>query len=379
METYYSITFAIVALIFIGETVGFVCSSVLCDMLHRRLGRAKAIMLCDLAGICGSLMLACSPPYPVVVLGFFTSGFGYAIGLALNNVFASNLTSATTALGLLHGCYGIGGVISPLIGTAMVSHGINWSRFYLLLLGLRFISLLANSWANHHHHTTNPNNQIIVVENGESRTPSTFQNLHHALTHRATLIGALLIFAYQGAEVTLSAWTTSFLLAHRTSSRTLAGYAPAGFWAGVALGRFALTPLAPRWLGGPRRAVVALGAACIALELLAWLVPSAAGSAAALGLLGLVLGPVYPVAQAELVKLVPGRVQVAAVSFVSGAGYAGGAVAPFATGLLAQAAGTRVVHPVALGGLVVMMGCWAMLPQAKAEGSVDVEVGEQRE
>jgi fucose permease len=52
-----------------------------------------------------------------------------------------------------------------------------------------------------------------------------------------------------------------------------------------------------------------------------------------------------------------------AISFISSAGSSGGAVAPFTTGLLAQAVGTFVLHPICIGLFIVMMLCWFGLPK----------------
>lgn len=50
-----------------------------------------------------------------------------ALSLALNNVFCANLPNSTTALGCFAGAYGVGGVISPLIATAMTSKGARYA------------------------------------------------------------------------------------------------------------------------------------------------------------------------------------------------------------------------------------------------------------
>jgi fucose permease len=56
---------------------------------------------------------------------------------------------------------------------------------------------------------------------------------------------------------------------------------------------------------------------------------------------------------------------VIAISFVSSAGSSGGAVVPFLTGLISQASGTWVLHPICIGFFVVMLGCWAALPRLR--------------
>ena len=71
----------------------------------------------------GYIMIVCTPPFPIVVLSFFFLGLGMAMNLAMGNVFAANLQNGTQMLGFMHGSYGLGGTISPLMATAMVTSG----------------------------------------------------------------------------------------------------------------------------------------------------------------------------------------------------------------------------------------------------------------
>jgi len=107
-----------------------------------------------------------------------------------------------------------------------------------------------------------------------------------------------------------------------------------------------------------------LGIGAIAFQLLVWFVPNTVGDAVAVSLLGLLLGPVYPCASTILTRLLPLDIQMTAYSFISSAGSSGGAVAPFLTGLLAQAVeNTSVLHPICIGLFVVMLLCWVGLPK----------------
>ena len=83
----------------------------------------------------------------------------------------------------------------------------------------------------------------------------------------------------------------------------------------------------------------------------------------AVSILGLLLGPVYPCAQTIFTRLLPARVQVFAIGFISSAGSSGGAVVPFLTGLTAQAVGTWVLHPICIAFCIVMLVWWAGLPK----------------
>ncbi|OCK83446.1 MFS general substrate transporter [Lepidopterella palustris CBS 459.81] len=363
MEKHYRIGYAIVALIFVGNAVGFILAALLTTIILGRLGRAKSLMLGELLVIAGYVTLATTPPFPVVVIAFFLLGSGMAIGLALNNVFCCNLHPSTVILGAAHGSYGIG-------ATAMVSKGGIWSRFYLIPLGLRCFNLAFAGSAFWSYEEEGPTQLLTVLERAASRRdaieagePTKTQLMKQALKNKTTLIGALFIFAYQGAEVSVSGWVISFLISYRNGDPAHVGYVSAGFWGGITLGRFVLTHAAPRI--GEKPFTVGLIAGSMAFQLLVWLVPNVIGDAVAVSILGLLLGPVYPCSQTIFSKLLPRNMQTTAIGFIASAGSSGGAVAPFTTGLLAQAVGTWVLHPVCIGLFVLMLVCWFVLPRVQ--------------
>lgn len=191
-----------------------------------------------------------------------------------------------------------------------------------------------------------------------------------ALFSRVVLLGALFIFAYQGAEVSISGWVVSFLEEARGGAPGRVGYVTAGFWAGITVGRLgiALVLLLPscwRTRGqhhGERLFVYAAVAGAAALELLVWLVPSVAGDAVAVAGVGLLLGPVYPCAAAVFMRAMSRGERLRGMGVISAFGASGGAVAPFSTGLLSQASGTFVMHPIAIGLCGAMAVCWYGLP-----------------
>lgn len=101
---------------------------------------------------------------------------------------------------------------------------------------------------------------------------------------------------------------------------------------------------------------------CQSLDCLSLLINTATVS---LSILGLVLGPIYPCAQTIFSRLLPRSIQVQGVSFISSAGSSGGAVVPLITGLVAQAAGTYVLHPVCIVAFAIMIAGWASLPKVE--------------
>ena len=363
MEKDYSIGYAIVSLIFVTNAVGFISAAPLTHLLQASLGRARMLILAQISMMAGFIMLVIPHrPFPVVVLAYFFIGLGEALNLAPNNTFCANLADATTTLGAFHGSYGIGGTIGPLIATALVSHGSHWSTFYFLSLSLAALNLAFAYLTFRTYELDNPTpTRLTRTASGRRNSDSKSRLLKQALRNKVTILGALFIFAYQGAEVSISGWVISFLISYRHSSPAQVGYVTAGFWGGITLGRFLLSH--PAHKIGEKIAVVGLIAGATAFQLLVWLVPNVIGEAVAVSIVGLLLGPIYPCATAVYSRLLEKKLQMSALAFVSALGSSGGAVAPFFTGLLAQEVGTWVLHPICIGLFAGMVGCWVALPR----------------
>ena len=167
----------------------------------------------------GYTIITCHPPFPAVVVAFFLLGFDIALSIALNNAFCTNIPYSTIALGCFTGAYGIGGVISPLKATAMASRGILWSHFYAISLGISLVNLGLSAWAFFQFKETRNINSRQIGADGTA-SPSTHNDepmsrahiLRTAIQSRTTLFGSLFIFAYQGAELSVSGWVVSLLI-----------------------------------------------------------------------------------------------------------------------------------------------------------------------
>ena len=130
---------------------------------------------------------------------------------------------------------------------------------------------------------------------------------------------------------------------------------------------------------GEKKLVFVLCVGTIVFQLLVWFIPNIIGEsgndhyairrrmanlyAVAVAIVGLLIGPMYPCAQTVFTRLLPGNLQVFAIGFISSMGSSGGAVVPFLTGLIAQAAGTFVLHPIVIAFVGVMIVGWAALPR----------------
>ncbi|KAL2011571.1 hypothetical protein VTN00DRAFT_4289 [Thermoascus crustaceus] len=370
IEKEYNIGYAIVSLIFVTNAVGFILAAPCTHALETRFGRCKTYIFSMSLLVAGYIMIICKPPFPVVVASFFLLGFGMAVNTALNNVFCANLANSTAALGGLHGGYGIGGTIGPLIATALASHGVRWSFYYIITLGMALCNLVFSVFAFKGYEKDLPTQLLTALQRTASRQSYEDEKakkkknpLIEAAKNKVTMIGAVFIFAYQGAEVSTSGWIVSFLISYRNGDPSEVGYVSAGFWAGITIGRFVLSH--PCHKIGKKLAVVLLIAGAVAFQLMTWLIPNVIGEAVTVSIVGLLLGPVYPCAAAVFSKLLPRDIQTSSLSFISAMGSSGGAVSPFFTGLLAQHVGTVVLHPICLGLYGVMVVSWVCLPRIR--------------
>ena len=168
---------------------------------------------------CGYIPIVFTAPFPVMIISFFFLGLGMAINLAMGNVFCANLHNSTKMLGAMHGSYGLGGTIGPLIATTMVTTGgLVFSRYYLLPLCITLFNLCFAGWSFWHYEAESSQSLLAVVEQIVSRTQNQggatpqqhshikeqIENMAKAFKSKTVILGALFIFAYQGAEVSIS-------------------------------------------------------------------------------------------------------------------------------------------------------------------------------
>lgn len=331
-------------------------------MLRVKLGSAKILALGWTLMTLAFIPMAVGAPFVVVAISFSLIGFGTAINVAMGNTFTGGLQNGTLMLGLFHGSYGIGGTTGPLIATALVTAAKTvWSRYYLITLGTGVITVALSLWS-----FWNYDRELQSAARGhqgkkpDSRVSALLGSMIASLRTRVVLLGAIFIFAYQGAEVSISGWVISFLIEARGGDPASVGYVSAGFWGGITVGRFLLSGPAQRI--GEKIFAYGLIVGAIAFQVLVWWVPNIIGQAVAVAIVGLLLGPVYPCAATVFMRAMSPRDVLSGMGAISACGSLGGAVAPFLTGLLAEKFGTFVLHPIAIALFVVMLLCWYTTP-----------------
>ncbi|POR34800.1 Bypass of stop codon protein 6 [Tolypocladium paradoxum] len=360
LETYYDLTYTVVSLVFLSPFIGYVSSAILNNYLHHKLGQRGVAAISGASHMVAYAVIAAHPPYVVLVFAFILAGFGNGVADAAWNAWVGNLANSSELLGFLHSFYGVGGVVSPLIATTLVTKAnMQWYSFYYIMIGLAGLELIGLTWA--FWNSTGEVYRRIYKDNEVERETGLFDALVHLPAARVSWVAALFLLCYVGVEVALGGWIVTFMLRERHGEAFASGMSAVGFWLGITVGRAVLGFVTPR-MGVKLSTAVYIGAA-MALELIFWLVPQFYVSAIAVSFQGFFLGPLFPNAVLVASELLPRHQHVVVIGFAAAFGGCGAAVLPFLTGILAQSSGVTVLQPIVLSLLGMMLVIWPCFPR----------------
>jgi fucose permease len=338
--------------------VGNLSTSVKTGALLRRFGVGKLLVFAGLIAAAGAASIAFAPLWFMVLIG--SALLGAAAGLldtGLNTVVA--LSGRLRLLNLLHGAYGVGSALGPLVITVAIL----WTSFrpaYVLLIGLEL--LLAYGWWRTGSHwlpkATDPDDDAVDVVDAVD-VPGPAVELDRPHIKLLIALGVLVFFFYTGLEVTGGVWAASFFRGPLGLSAAAAGPAVFVYWGSLTLARFAIA--IPKQLPNPATLVRVGCAGGLFAALLIWWAPSVPVVIIAFAVMGATLAPVFP----SLVTLTPVRIgseraqhaigwQIAAAN-VGAAGISG------VVGIILSHAGLKALGPALLVIAVALVLCNAVL------------------
>ena len=130
---------------------------------------------------------------------------------------------------------GLGGTLSPLIATTMITTGkLEWYYFYYIMIGIALTELciaVTVFWKENGQKFRDDHPRTSGKEGGRTK---------EALSNRVVWICAVFLLVYVGIEVAIGGWVVSFMGTIRGSTPFAAGMAETGFWLGITLGRVML-------------------------------------------------------------------------------------------------------------------------------------------
>ncbi len=345
-------------LILLLATAGSVLVTAFVGTLIRRLGVPALLVTAGSCAAVGYAGFALAPGLGLVLgMAVLTGAAAGLMDAGLNTAVA--LSGRTRLLNLLHGAYGVGTALGPLVVTAAILTG-SWRPAYLALTGLDLV--IAGCWLRHWRQTApaparrrprlrpeqpRPAQPPRPAATPAGKAPAVPLPSGPQWSRRrygsAVATGMAVFFLYTGLEVGAGQWEASFCRGHLNLSATATGLATFGYWGALTAVRIALA-LVPRPV--PPRLVVRCGSVlAVAAAAIIWWQPGTAVTVLAFALLGGALAGVFP----ALISLTPARIGERraqhVIAWQVGAAAAGGAGISALIGLIIGARGLAVLGP----------------------------------
>ena len=334
----FGLGLAEVGLLAVVNSLGYVGGVLTGGLVADRHGRRRVVLAGAGALVVSVLAFMLAPTWPLALLA--SALVGVAIGLvdgpanALVNEHSGQARGGD--LNLVHGFFGVGSVIGPLLAGGLLAFGVGWRWVYLPAM-LVAVALGWRAWR--------------LPLGAEPALPGGLTELRLLTREPIIWLLALILCLYVGVEMMVGAWAFSHLRTAFAAGNAAAGLASALFWGGLTLGRLLMGALGDRLhphhliIGNVVGAAVTLGLLVVAPTL--WL------AVIVLGLIGLTLANIFPA-----VIAVAGEAYPRAVGATSGlliaAGGVGGAIFPWLTGVVGEMAGLGVALAGGLGLLALL-------------------------
>ncbi|MFN3218642.1 MAG: MFS transporter [Acidimicrobiales bacterium] len=291
----------------VGYTVGYLLATAGSGWLLEWFGIDR-VLITGVAGTAiGVAGFAASPWWLLLVAVSFVTGAGAGTVDSTLNTFVA-ITGGARAMNLLHAFFGVGATLGPLAVTAALRTETSWRAVYAIIAVVEVV-LLVVVWARRDRFRimVRPTADVRAADgdaaDGDAAGGKTADGGGAAGGAMPLgLLGLMLLFfaAYVAAEVSLGQWSYSLLVDERDVSATVAGWAIAGYWGGLTLGRFALA-----FVGSaiePLRILRIASAATVAGVTLFWLDPVPGLDLVSLPVVGLAQAGMFP----AMVLLTPG-------------------------------------------------------------------------
>ncbi|EMG48922.1 BSC6 Bypass of stop codon protein 6 [Candida maltosa Xu316] len=372
LQEHYSINDVQISFIYFCSVTGYLVTAMVNSITHEYLG-IKGVAVLGATSMASAYFIASkTPPFVIFLVCYFFSGVGFGTLDASLNTWMGNLTDSNQLLGILHGCYGIGSLISP----ALISHLLSksktpwkWNEYYIVLsvvaafcstaiiLTFKYETPKKYKYTSQlRHKKSKPTNDSVELntfkdntideefEIGDDSEEDDTDDSHSASFREVLSKGlvwafALILFIYVGGEAAFAAWLVTFLLRIKNLDYKVASYMATTFWTGVTIGRIGLGFVTAHYFSTELWAnfvyILVSFVGCLTFWFLTftnwiWLL------FIIVLITGTAIGPIFPTTIVASVNILPSKYQASGIGFICAFGGGGGAGIPFLIGLLAE-------------------------------------------
>jgi fucose permease len=131
LSIYYHVDKSVVGLLFLTSSVGYFLSAFSSSLLLEKLGQRAFLIVGASTFLLGTLTLGIKPPFVIVLSTRLFLGFGMAIIETGLNAYVVALPRHTSLLNTLHGFYGAGALVGPVVAAALLALQWGWNSVYL--------------------------------------------------------------------------------------------------------------------------------------------------------------------------------------------------------------------------------------------------------
>jgi len=327
---------AALGLVTITSTIASGTCTLFAGPLLKKFGTGPVVMISGLLTGLALLGFSVVPAFGWLLALAVPLGLGAgAVDAGLNHFVAAHYSSRH--MNWLHGCWGIGATLGPLImGTALLAPA-GWQSGYQTL-ALMQLAMALVLWL------TLP---LWRLENAKPPTQTHINGQQVQLKPVAVLatwLAPMAFMLYVSAEMGTGLWAASILVNDRQVSAATAGLWVSFYFGSITAGRFGIGLVANR-LGN--RWLIRLGILMAMVGAVLFAVPSLPAPVSLLGLvvMGLGCAPIYPSMMHETARRFPAHLTAQVIGRQVGFSYIGSAGVPAACGLLATYAGLISIMP----------------------------------
>jgi len=331
-------------LIFAGLAGGYMTASAGSGHLTDRFG-ATAVIRTGGALAAGALWwIGVGSSWVGTLLGFLILGLGNGLLDASINTWVA-VSRGSRAMGLIHGFYGVGAAIGPIVAVAVVANGGRWGTPFLILGSIQLLVAFVTLSTARGFDLPIDDDQIASTGTADP-----------ADSGRLLALLLFWFFLYVGVEVGAGQWSFTLLTEARGVSETTGGWFVSAYWGGLTIGRFAMAWLGdritPEVLMSRASALGIFGALILVLD------PGGLGGSA-LPILGLAFSVMFPVVVNRTPVYLGSRNAARFVGYQFAAASLGAIMVPAGIGLLADRTSSEALAPVALVTCIAMATTWA--------------------